>query len=401
MLKNANDGHNSPSTGFILGILLLTAVAAPLSLNKVSPIAPTLMKYLNIGETQLGLLISVFSFTGIILALPGGMIIQKLGTWKSFLLALLALLIGSLAGTFSDSFTMLLVSRIVEGVGMALIAIAGPSIVASVAHPKRRGVAMGLFTAYMGIGQVLAFNIAPRIVTDNGWQPAWWLSTLYTALFTGVWVFLMLRMGAFSKSTAATSGAVTETASFRSVIKNKSLWYLFLSMSFYVISYVSVQTFLPSYLSAQRGMTMADASSLVSICCFVATIFSLIAGIVSDKLGSRRVFGGICLIVCGALIAFIPFVPTSVYIVLIILLGIIPPVLAVCVYAAVPEVTDNPSHNGMAMGLISMSQNIGLFIGPVLFGAVTQALGRDAAFFILIPFSVIGGLIMLLNRKVR
>lgn len=81
-----NKGQVSQVIIFI--ILVLTAVSAPLSLNKVSPIANNLMEYFEIGETQLGMLISVFSLTGIVLALPDG--IQP-----SYSLHLLLLLVDS------------------------------------------------------------------------------------------------------------------------------------------------------------------------------------------------------------------------------------------------------------------------------------------------------------------
>lgn len=393
----------SARSGLILPILVLVAVAAPISLNKVSPIAPILMKNFNIGETQIGMLISVFSITGILLALPGGGIINKFGPWKCILAALIALMTGSLIGSYSDTYSMLLFSRIVEGVGMTLIAIAGPSIIGTTVSSKRRGVAMGLFSGYMGIGQVITYNLAPRLVNINGWKGVWWFSTVYIIVFTCIWILLMLKIKAFTqkvdKVTKTKAEAYINPTS--PVLKNRNLWFLALSICFYIISYVSIQMFLPSYLSSQRGIEMAKASSLVSICCFVGVIFSMVAGLVSDKLGSRRVLGGMSLIISGGLFAIIPFTPTPAFPVLIILLGMIPPILPVCVFSAATEVIDDPSRSGVAMGLISMGQNIGLTVGPTIFGAVAQGAGWNQAFFFTIPVAVVGGLIMLANGRVR
>ncbi len=409
-----NKGKNTPWAMII--ILVLAAVAAPLSLNKVSPIAPALMDYFKIGETQLGMLISVFSFTGIILALPGGLLIRRFGPWKCVLAALLALLAGSVMGTYSGSFQLLLVSRVVEGIGMTLVAMAGPAIIGASVNPARRGIAMGLFSAYMGIGQVITYNLAPRIVDLNGWRGVWWFSTGYIILFTVIWMILMTRTKTFAAKPGAASvqpgkaeASGADKAGSRiqsggrsgSVFKNRSLWYLALAMCLYIISYVSIQMFLPSYLSEDRGIDMAKASSMVSVMCLAGTVCSLIAGEVSDRLGSRRILGGLSLIVSGGLFALLPFFPTASYMVLIVILGLVPPILPVCVFAAASEVIDNPSEGGIAMGLISMGQNMGLAAGPVVFGAITQSLGWNSAFFFAIPVSVIGGLAMLANRRVK
>lgn len=392
--------RNSPWAMLI--ILVFTAVAAPVSLNKISPIAPVLTDYFKIGETQLGMLISVFSFTGIILALPGGLLIRRFGPWKCVLAALLALLSGSLLGIYSGSFELLLISRVVEGIGMTLIAMAGPAIIGATVQPSRRGIAMGLFSAYMGIGQVLTYNLAPRIADLDGWQGVWWFSNGYIILFAVVWIILMIRVKAFTLKPGAASPVPEEGGrSGLSVLRNRSLWYLALSMCFYIISYVSIQMFLPSYLSEDRGIDMAAASSMVSVMCLAGTVCSLIAGAVSDRLGSRRILGGLSLIVSGGLFALIPFFPTSAYMVLIVILGFIPPILPVCAFAAASEVIDDPSQGGIAMGLINMGQNIGLAAGPIIFGAFTQGIGWNAAFFFSIPVSIAGGLAMLANRKVK
>ncbi|MDI6617094.1 MAG: MFS transporter [Clostridiales bacterium] len=400
MNKTIENKSKTPMV-LVLIILLLTAVAAPLNLNKVSPIAPELMQYFKIGETQLGMLISVFSLTGIILALPGGLLIHKFGPWKCILVSLLSLLIGSIIGTYSDSFALLLISRIIEGMGMALIAVAGPSIISTTVNPGRRGIAMGFFSSYIGIGQVLTYNLAPQIIISKGWRGVWRFSTLYTAIFAVIWILLMFKINAFSQKQSPMPISDTQNIYAFSVLKNRSLWYLFISMGLYVISYAIIQMFLPIYLSDRRSIEMAYASSLVSITCFLGTISSLIAGIISDKLGSRRVLGGVCLIVSASLFALIPFIPTSSFILLIIILGFIPPILPVCAFAAATEVIDNISKSGIAMGLICMGQNIGFVVGPTLFGAIVQEYSWNAAFFFTVPVAVTGGLFMLLNKKVR
>ncbi|HBM80679.1 MAG TPA: hypothetical protein DD426_07570 [Clostridiaceae bacterium] len=188
MNKTIENKSKTPMV-LVLIILLLTAVAAPLNLNKVSPIAPELMQYFKIGETQLGMLISVFSLTGIILALPGGLLIHKFGPWKCILVSLLSLLIGSIIGTYSDSFALLLISRIIEGMGMALIAVAGPSIISTTVNPGRRGIAMGLICMGQNIGFVVGPTLFGAIVQEYSWNAAFFF-TVPVAVTGGLFMLL-------------------------------------------------------------------------------------------------------------------------------------------------------------------------------------------------------------------
>ncbi len=387
------------SPAIIMSILLLTAVAAPLHLNKVSAIAPYLMETLKIGETQLSLLISVLPLTGIALALPGGMLIRKFGPWQCVLAALVLLLAGSVAGALTTSFALLVLSRVVEGAGMALVAIAGPSIVSVAANPKSRGLAMGLFACYMGIGQVITYNLAPRVLVLGGWQSVWWLASAYTMLFLMIWLILMARLE--SKKNSTEQKPMTLSSPSGSVMASKTIWLLSAAIGLYVISYVSIQTFLPTYLVKNRGMALADAASLTSICCLAAIVSSLLSGLLSDRTGSRRVLGAASMVISAASFALIPFIPTQWFLPYVVILGIVPPVLPVCAFAAASEAAGSPEQSGSAMGILILGQNIGLALGPLLLGGVAEALGWTTAFLITVPVAFASGAVMLVNTKVR
>ncbi len=386
------------SPAIIMSILLLTAVAAPLHLNKVSAIAPYLMETLKIGETQLSLLISVLPLTGIALALPGGMLIRKFGPWWCVLAALVLLLAGSVAGALTTSFSLLVLSRVVEGAGMALVAIAGPSIVSVAANPKSRGLAMGLFACYMGIGQVITYNLAPRVLVLGGWQSVWWLASAYTILFLMIWLILMARL---ERKKSIEQNPVGMASPSGSVMASKTLWLLSASIGLYVISYVSIQTFLPTYLAKNRGMALADAASLTSICCLAAIVSSLLSGLLSDRTGSRRVLGAASMVISAASFALIPFIPTQWFLPYAVILGLIPPVLPVCAFAAASDAAGSPEQSGSAMGILILGQNIGLALGPLLLGGVAEALGWTTAFLITVPVALASGALMFANNKVR
>lgn len=77
-----NTRKKSPWT--ILVVMLISMVAGAICMNKVAPVLSNIMADLNITSgSQAGLLMSIFTFSGIILSIPMGVLITKYGTFKT------------------------------------------------------------------------------------------------------------------------------------------------------------------------------------------------------------------------------------------------------------------------------------------------------------------------------
>ncbi|NLE76948.1 MAG: MFS transporter [Chloroflexi bacterium] len=107
----------------VLAVLLLFSIAAPLNQFKAPPIMPILMEQLRLSVGGAGLLMSVFAITGLVLALPAGLIYQKAGPRWTGLLAGGSVALGATLGALSPSTNLLLISRVVEGIGTSLVAV--------------------------------------------------------------------------------------------------------------------------------------------------------------------------------------------------------------------------------------------------------------------------------------
>jgi MFS family permease len=59
-----------------------------------------------------------------------------------------------------------------------------------------------------------------------------------------------------------------------------------------------------------------------------------------------------------------------------------------------------PELVGMGMAVVALGQNLGMFIGPVIFGAVVASSGWAAAGYVMIPVLLLG-LVSGLLVKVR
>ena len=111
----------------VLIAVWIVAIAAPLNMFKPSTISVEIIQSLGIPGSSYGWIMSVFSIMGLILAFPATGLVYKLGIKKSLAISVIALFVGSFIGALSTSFEMLLVSRVIEGCGMAFIGVAGPT----------------------------------------------------------------------------------------------------------------------------------------------------------------------------------------------------------------------------------------------------------------------------------
>jgi MFS family permease len=132
------------SPWFILVIVLLTSVAAPLNQFKVPPILPLLMEAFSQSAGRAGLLMSVFAITGLILAIPAGFIFQRLGYRITGAIAILSIILGAALGAFSRDVGTMLASRFIEGAGMGFMTVLAPAIIAMWFPTDQRGKAMGI-----------------------------------------------------------------------------------------------------------------------------------------------------------------------------------------------------------------------------------------------------------------
>jgi MFS family permease len=127
--QKAEKGSRKATPWLILVVLLLFSIAAPLNQFKVPPIIPVLLASLGLTVSGAGALMSVYAVTGLILAIPSGFILQRVGFRITGLIAGGSIVIGSALGALSATTGALLVSRVIEGAGTGFMAVLAPALI--------------------------------------------------------------------------------------------------------------------------------------------------------------------------------------------------------------------------------------------------------------------------------
>lgn len=111
-------------------------------------------------------------FPGVLLAVPGGLLVARIGD-KWALTSGLAIMLGSaVLFAVSDSYGLMLFSRLLAGSGAVLVTILLPKVVTDWFAGKEIATAMATIASSFGLGVGLAMAILPFIAELTSWSGA-------------------------------------------------------------------------------------------------------------------------------------------------------------------------------------------------------------------------------------
>ncbi len=358
----------------VLAVAFAVSVAAVMAQFAAPPLMPVLMDQFGIGIAEASSLMSIFSVTGLLLALPAGLVLQRFGPLVTGAVAMLSVIVGSVLAATTIDYGVLLLSRAVQGVGIGLIGVTAPAVVAGAFPPERRGMPMGIWAMWVPVGGLIMYLVVPTLAAAYGWAAAWWLAAAVAAVGLVAYVVVLRRAGMTGAGQGSGSSAEA-VAELRAGLGGRDVWLLVLSFALFATAASAPNTFTTTFLAEERGLDLTTASLLAGLVLAGAAIGSILGGTVSDRIGSRRrvIVGG--LILFAALLA-LPFLADGALIpVSLLCLGLAMGAVPAAVFASAPEVVPHPHLTGAGMAGIMLGQNAGFVIGPLVFVVLLPALG--------------------------
>ena len=401
-----NSDQKKGNPWIILILVLFASIGPPMSLFKVGAVMDMIITDFNITAAQGGLISSLFASMSIILSIPIGVIVSKYGNYILGLLSMAFVIIGSLIGAFSPNLTVMLVSRLIEGIGLALICTVGPAIITEVFPANQQGKAMGIFMCYMSLGQAFISTIAPTIIDVSGsWRGIWYFTCGYSAVFLVLWYFGLRGLSRNSESTIEKSvsdiSSDTETVSIFSVLRNRDVLMLTACIMTFAVSIQGILAFYPTFFTQMKGIEAGMAMRITGLHGYIGCFGAVVAGVIIDKTGLKKWFGAMVMAACAVLFAIVPVFPASLAVIIILLIGFTVNLCPPTVYAAVPNACKSQKEIGIAMGIVNTGLNIGNFLSAIVFGAMLDAYGWNAAFFCSSVIAGIGIISMAFLKRVK
>ncbi|WP_102378293.1 CynX/NimT family MFS transporter [Raoultibacter timonensis] len=388
----------------ILAVVFVASFTVPVNFFKVPTLGPVMMEAFGFTPDTFGWLMSVFTIVSIVLAFPAAGIAKKVGIKKISLVAIASCIVGGLIGVFATSQGMLLVSRVFEGVGMGFFGVLAPAALAQWFPARRFGLAAGIWGIWMPFGSVVMMNLVPALYSSTGaWQTIWWFAIGFSIV--AFILFLILYKEPDQDVQPAAEDQSAAPAKKVSMLKAFSVSLIMLGIMFAVYNVCingTVNTFFPTFLQMEHGMDMAAAGFITSVITFMNIICSMAAGVISDKLGTRKwcIVGALVILTIACWFLF-SFTSDSMMWIAIVLCGLFPPFVSTCATAAVPEIIPNKENQGTGMAMLGFSSSIGSFVGGVALGWLVPSMGWSmGSHVLLIPLLVLA-IVCTLFIKVR
>jgi MFS family permease len=388
------------SPWFVLIIVLLASLAAPLNQFKVPPVMPLLMGAFGASGAQAGLLMSLFAITGLLLAIPAGFIFQKLGFRLTGMIAILSLVIGAGWGALSRGFDAMLASRFIEGAGMSLMSVVAPAVIALWFTPESRGKAMGVWAVWVPLGSTIMFLLAPTLAGRWNWPGVWWFGFLYAILVGFLYLaFLKSKPKQPLKPKGGASSDNTRDHGLVKVLSNLDLWLISILFCCFNFVFIAFITWAPTFLHQSRGISMARAAFLVSLSSILSIIACPTSGWVSDRTGTRKWVAVLPMFFMAPLFPLFFSAGEMGFSALVVLVGFIGGFVPTGVFSGAVEAVGDQRLSGMAMAVIQIGQNAGMLLGPLVMGWVIESGGGwQTAFWVLAPVSILGALAGWISR---
>ena len=352
----------------VLAVLFLVRLTMAFQFQSVAAVAPLLSGKFGVSLADIGLLIGLYFTPGVVLSLPGGAIGQKFGDKRTALIALVMMLVGSLAMALTELWSLQIAGRLVAGAGGVLLNVQLTEMITDWFAGKEMATAMAIFVNSWPAGVALSLLSLPLIGTAYG------LAAVH--LFVAALIAVGVVMAVFYRAPQSAIAGVASSARLSvqvmmAVVVAGLIWGLF------NLGFAMIFSFGPTML-VERGYTIAQSGSVISIVLWLAVFSIPLGGFVADRL-KRPQF----VLVAGSLLfalLMLLLAHSGVVIPLVVALGLISGQPAGPMMSLPARVLE-PATRALGMGIFYTLYYAAMTVGPIVAGAAAKWTGSAAAAF--------------------
>jgi sugar porter (SP) family MFS transporter len=139
-------------------------------LGVISGVLPFIGKAWNLTSWDKGIITASLSVGAIVGALYSSRTNERLGRRRTIMVAAVIVIIGTLAATFSPTFALLVVSRLIIGLGIGLSSSTVPTYLSELAPARLRGAMGALNQIFIVLGILIAFLVSYGLGPSANWR---------------------------------------------------------------------------------------------------------------------------------------------------------------------------------------------------------------------------------------
>jgi DHA2 family lincomycin resistance protein-like MFS transporter len=182
LLQNASEQTDNPEStaitarnNLVIGLLLVSAFVVILNETIMSVAIPVLMADLRIEASAAQWLTTAFMLTMAVVIPVTGFLLQRFHTRTIFLAAMIFFTSGTLLSALAPGFGVLVVGRVVQASGTAIMMPLLMTTVMTLVPPASRGKTMGNISIVMSVAPAIGPTISGLILSVLDWRWMFWL----------------------------------------------------------------------------------------------------------------------------------------------------------------------------------------------------------------------------------
>lgn len=252
---------------------------------------------LGLSATEFGVLLSAFSLSYGISQLPSGLLLDRFGPRIVLGGGLLFWSVMQAMAGAVNSFSHFIMLRIGLGIGEAPFMPSGVKVVNDWFSARERGLPMGIFNSSTTFGQAFAPPILVALMLAFGWRMMFVIIGVAGVAVALCWVAWYRNRGRFAltreeqqyldQDTQPSQKTRVSLREWGALFKKRTVWGMILGFSGVNYTGWLYLSWLPGYLQAERGLSLASTGWVAAIPFLFGSIGMLVNGTVADRLARR------------------------------------------------------------------------------------------------------------------
>ncbi|MDY3048215.1 MAG: MFS transporter [Rothia sp. (in: high G+C Gram-positive bacteria)] len=378
-----------------LKILISASFLIALGYGLVAPVLPGYARSFDVGALAATFVVSAFALSRLLFAPASGRLISRLGERRIYTSGLLIVGLGSIGAGLAPNYWVLILSRIVGGLGSVMFTVAAMGILVRYAPPTIRGRVSGYFATSFLLGNILGPVLGAAASSWGMRVPFFVYATMLLLASLVVLTFLKEPQGQ-ELDTAGLKQvrpvlSLAEAWQFTNykaaLLANFAVGWSVFGVQSTVIPLAAMALVAGQGEGLSADQLAAAGAQLAGFTLATYAAGNALVQIYSGKLGDRvgrrpLVFSG--LLLAGLLTIVYGFVAGSslLFVLLAAFLGVASALLGPSLQAAVSDVIGSGRSGGQPLAYFQMVSDVGLILGPLLAGFLIDRWGFLPAFWV-------------------
>lgn len=391
-----------------LGPVVIPLVALALFVNYVdrgnlATAAPLIKDELKLNASQLGVLISAFSWTYVAAMPLAGWLAERIGAYRTMALGLATWSLATLMTGFAGGFAAILALRMLLGLGESVAFPCSSKLIAEHVPHHRLGAANALMSQGLSLGPAFGVFFGGLLMADLGWRRVFLAFGALSLLWLIPWLLSTRKLHAAHREETG-----HPPPSFAAILSKRELWGVAIGHLSGNYGFYFVISWLPLYLVKARGFSVPEMATIGGITYLVYAAAAGIGGWLTDRWiasgatqgQARKTIATVAHLIGAVGLLMTPFGTRELALAGFFVTGVGFGLVSPHTFATA-QVLAGPRATGKWMGVQNCIGNLSGIVGPIVTGIIIDRTGGyEGAFVLTAAIAVIGlaGWLLLIPR---